>query len=522
VSLAQAVLQGVQAMTPAALRGGEQRSVTFDSNLLAALRTGGSMLSATGLPVTVEGSLRLSAVLGAVLLIADSLASVPLSLYEKLPNGGRRVKEEHPLHRILHDLANPIQTALDVRAMMLAHRLLYGNAYAEIEWDADGYPAALWPLDPQRVGIVLMADRRLVYTYWSDEFGGVALPAWRVHHQRGLTMRGMVGLSVIRTAMNAVGLGLATEEFGARYFVNGAAPSVVLSYPKALSPEQMKNLRASFEMQWAGLDNVHRIAVVGEGVKPELLKVPIEESQFLESRQFQVKEIARLFKLPPGLLGETETATYASAEQEVLRFREMTLGPWAERLEKEIFRDLLTADEQRTLFTQHTLAKLQATDLKTRFEAYQIGVLTGITTPNEARVMEDRNPLPGGDTLWMPLNMAPADQVVQGAKTGEKGSGAQRSDDLELRWLADIESRVRARVANDVRQAGAKALRQGGQARLHSWLVEQRSGWVMAGLAMLAPLAKMYSVDGELVRAWVLDESRRRCAELGEVEYVED
>jgi HK97 family phage portal protein len=503
----------------------ERREVTFDAKLLDALRSGGSVLSAAGVPVTVEGSLRLSAVLGAVLLIADSLASVPLSLYERLPGGGRRVRADHPLHQVLHDLANPLMTAFDVRSTMLAHRLLYGNAYAEIEWDADGYPVALWPMDPQRVGIVMMDDHRLAYTYWSDAMGGVALPAWRVHHQRGLVMRGAVGLSPIRTAMNAIGLGLATEEFGARYFVNGAAPSVVLSHPSKLTPEATKNLRSSFEMQWAGLSNAHRIAVVGDGVKPELLSIPIEESQFLQSRQFQVKEIARIFKLPPGLLGETETATYASAEQEVLRFRELTLGPWAERFEKEIFRDLLTTDEQRTMFAQHTLAKLQATDLKTRFETYQISKNAGILTTNEVREMEDRNPVTGGDVLWMPLNMGPADQVAQEGTLGDGRRMIAPDDDLApaiAAWLADTESRVRVRVANDVRLGGAKARRKGGADGLSAWVREQQPHWIAAGRRMLAPLAAVTQVDAHLVREWVYDEWAARRAELEGGDDVED
>lgn len=496
----------------------EHRGADFAPGILETLRSGGSPLSAAGITVTADGSLRLAAVLGAVLLIAESLASVPLSLYERLPGGGRRLRDDHPLYRILHDLANPLQTAFDVRAQTLAHRLLYGNSYCEIEYSADGYPVALWPLDPQRVGVVEMEDRRLAYTYWSDTYGGLALPARFVHHQRGLSLRGFVGLSPIRTAMNAVGMGLAMEEFGARYFVNGAAPSVVLSHPAKLAPEAVKNLRASFEMQWSGLSNAHRIAVVGEGVKPELLTVPIAESQFLQSRQFQIKEIARIFRTPPGLLGETETTTYASAEQEILRFRELTLGPWAERAEKEIFRDLLTEDEQRTLFAQHTLAKLQATDIKTRHESYQISKNIGILTTNEIREMEDRNPVAGGDVLWMPLNMAPADQVSagRGANTGGARRDASHGDIAEM-WLREIESRLRGRVANDVRQVGAKALRRGGAGGLDGWSAAQRGDWIEAGLEMLTPLLAAVSLDGDAgqrVGAWVDDEILARCAEL--------
>lgn len=503
----------------------ERRSVTLDQRVLDALRAGGSALSAAGVPVTVDGSLQLASVLGAVLLIAESLASVPLSLYERLPGGGRRLRDDHPLHRLLHDLANPLQTAFDVRAQTLAHRLLYGNSYCEIEYSDDGFPVALWPLDPQRVGVVAMEDRSLAYTYWSDSYGGLALPARRVHHQRGLAMRGFVGLSPIRTAMNAVGIGLAMEEFGARYFVNGAAPSVVLSHPAKLGPEAVKNLRASFEMQWAGLNNAHRIAVVGEGVKPELMTVPIAESQFLQSRQFQVKEIARIFRTPPGLLGETETATYASAEQEVLRFRELTLGPWAERAEKEIYRDLLSDSEQRTFFAQHTMAKLQATDLKARYETYQISKNIGILTTNEIREMEDRNPVSDGDVLWMPVNMAPADQIAAG-RGGIAGNGQGRSEtdggNLADAWLREIEGRLRGRVANDVRQGGARALRLGGADGLAGWLVSRRAGWLDAGREMLAPLLAMIPMDAvQLAGEWIDDEAKARCAQLG-AEHVEN
>jgi HK97 family phage portal protein len=501
----------------------ERREVTFDSRLLESLRGGGSVLAAAGVSVTVEGALRLSAVLGAVLLIAESIASVPLSLYERTPNGGRRVRSDHPLHRLLHDQANPILTAFDVRATMMAHRLLYGNAYAEIEWDRNGYPVAIWPLDPLRVGVVMTQAGELAYTYWSDEFGGVALPARRVHHQRGLLLRGYQGLSPIRTAATTVGLGIATEEFGARYFVNGAAPSVVLSHPAKLTAEALRNLRTSFEMQWSGLSNAHRIAVVGEGVKPELLSVPIDESQFLESRQFQVKEIARLFKIPVGLLGETDTATYASAEQELIRFRELTLAPLAEHLEKEIERDFLTADEQRTLFTKHILEKLQGTDLKTRFETHQIAKNTGLFSTNEIREMEDRNPVEGGDELWMPLNMAPASIAAKTTAYGQilEENSAQQPD-VGAAWLADIENRVRARVANDVRLSGTKAMRKNKLEGFDLWAREQVAQWLTAAMRMLTPLSEVATVDSRQALRWIDEELAAQRALLEENDHAED
>ena len=154
--------------------------------------------------------------------------------------------------------------------------------------------------------------------------------------------------------MNAVGLAIATEEFGSRYFADGA-PSMVLSHPGKLTPDAMRNLRASFENQWSGLSNAHRVAVVAEGVKPDSFSIRADEAQFLETRAFQVAEICRLFNVAPGLVGAAETQTYASAEQDMIRFRELTLGPWAEALEKRIAADLLTDDERRGMFVQHKL-----------------------------------------------------------------------------------------------------------------------------------------------------------------------
>ncbi|MBK8799614.1 MAG: phage portal protein [Anaerolineales bacterium] len=211
------------------------------------------MRSSSGIAVTPANSLRSTTVMACVTLISRSLASVPLVLYER--NGdGRRTAENHPLYSLLHDLANPLQTAMEVRESLFANCLLYGNGYAEIEWGEDGYPVALWPLPSDRIGVQITRDRQLVYTYYSDESRLVLLPKWRVHHMRGLAINGVLGMSPIREAMNAVGLDIAVEDFGSLYFGNGARPSLVLSHPAKLTPEAMKNLRASFEAQWSGLE----------------------------------------------------------------------------------------------------------------------------------------------------------------------------------------------------------------------------------------------------------------------------
>lgn len=487
--------------------------------------------SAADVQVTPQEALTLSTVQACVNLIARSLASVPLVLYRR-DGSGRQVAADHPLYPLLHDLANPVQTAYDVRSTLFANVLIYGNAYAEIEWSEDGYPLALWPLAPEQVQLYVTANRSLVYRVTGDTFGIDTnvrwLPPSRVHHLRGLVTQGLLGISPLRAA-NAIGLAVATERFGARYFGSGAQPSIVLQHPGKLTPEAMRNLRASFEAQWSGSTNAHRIGVVGEGVKAEMMRIAPNEAQFLETRAFQVAEICRIFGVSPGLVGASETATYASAEQDLIRFRELTLGPWAEAHEKAILRDLLIGPEQRDMFARYMLSKLQATDLKTRYDTYMTAKQAGLLTTNEIREMEDYNPVAGGEELWMPLNMAPASVVA--AQAGEVNNGTVAADlparaaapaaladgtadALTTAWLADVEQRVRARVANDVRQAGVKALRRNGGDGLAAWADEMTPAWQAAGQEMLRRMTTITRVDAEQVTTWVQDEYRRRAAEV--------
>jgi HK97 family phage portal protein len=474
--------------------------------------------SPAGVTVTPDAALGVTTVMSCVTLIARSLASVPLVLYRREGETGRHPAVSHPLYPILHDLANPLLTAFDVRQTLFAAVLLYGNAYAEIEWGSDGYPAALWPLPPDGVELWVTPDQRTIFYKVREDNGHIkTLAPYQVHHLRGLMTQGLLGISPLRAA-NAIGLAMATEQFGSKFFGQGAHPSIVLSHPGKLTPEAVKNLRASFEQQWAGLGNAQRVAVVGEGVKPEPMRIPPNEAQMLETRAFQVQEICRIFNVSPGLVGAAETQTYASAEQDMLRFRELTLGPWAEAEEKCIHRDLLTPEEQRTYFAQHKLSKLQATDLKTRYESHQIAVLSGLETPNERRQLEDMNPIAGGDDLWMPLNMALASQVAKQAVEAPASAAIEddqaddspdsstdntAAEELARAWVADVQRRLLARIENDVRQQGAKTLRNGGRLGLSEWGETQQMDWRRAGEEMLAPVLAAGPAPAADVAAWV-------------------
>jgi len=497
--------------------------------------------SAAGVTVTPAESLSVSTVQACVSLIARSLASVPLVLYRRTADGGREPAEEHPLYSILHDLSNPLQTAFEVRQLLFVGVLLYGNGYAEIEWGADGYPSALWPLAPDQVQLYTTGNREIVYRVEGDTFGHNStvrwVPSWRMHHLRGLASSGLLGLSPLRAA-NAVGLAIATEEFGARFFAQGARPGYILSHPGQLSDKAFQRLQSSWNDVSA---NAHKTKIVEAGIKVEKTGVAPDEAQFLETRAFQVAEICRIFNVSPGLVGAAETQTYASAEQDMIRFRELTLGPWAKNHRAAIQRDMLTDDERQDYFVQYKLSSLQATDLLTRYQAHQVALLTGFATQNEVRALEDMNPVEGGDDLWRPLNMGVTGQpdpaavdasgdmsndndadeeqagengqrsTVNGQLSTEETPGKSEISALLDAWVGDVRQRLIARVVNDVRQGGAKALRNGGRLALQEWGEEHMHDWRTAGDAMLASVP---GADAGAVGEWVTSAYQAAVKEL--------
>lgn len=490
--------------------------------------TGGPRLrSDAGVTISPATALTISTVQACVTLIARSLASVPLVLYRRTANDGRTPAVEHPLYGLLHDVANPAQTAFEVRQMLFVSALLYGNGYAEIEWGADGYPVALWPLSPEQVQPWVSSDRRLIYQVHGDTFGVDARVRWladrQIHHVRGLSVQGLLGLSPLRAA-NAVGLAMATEEFGARFFAQGARPGFILSHPGQLTDRAFQRLQSAWDN--GGGENAHRTKIVEEGMKVEKVGISPDEAQFLETRAFQVAEICRIFNVSPGLVGAQETQTYASAEQDLIRFRELTLGPWARNHEAALQRDALLADEQGDHFVEYKLSALQMTDLKTRYEAHQIGLQNGFFTQNEVRAIENMNPVAGGDALWRPLNMTeigaddaelqeapPVDAVkvppmaddddAEDAREAALLEQAGLAADLTNAWVADARRRLEGRIANDVRQAGAKALRTGGREGLSEWGETMIHEWRTAGDEMLTALRGVRPGAEPDVAAWV-------------------
>jgi len=436
-----------------------------------------------------------------VSVLSGSVAQMPLKLYRRLKRG-KMVADDHPLYHLLHDRPNPYMSAFALRETMMAHLLTWGNAYAEIEWTDAGYPAAIWPLLPDRMDVRIV-DRQPVYVYRPDSINPVQLPRWRVFHIPGLGYDGLIGYSPIRMQMQTLGGERAQAEFGWRFFANGARPGVVLKHPGKLSDQARRNLRDSWSAQHSGVDQSHRTAILEEGMSIEAIGIPPEEAQFLETRQFTKREIASIYRVPPHMLGDTQTATYASAEQFSRDFVVFSLGEWLRRWEENIALQLLLDRESQDLFPQFVRDSLIITQTGERMAAYAAAIQHGILTPNEAREKENLNPLPGGDDLLLPLNMQVADNMQAG----------QSNDDSLVRtaWLADMRARLTSRIANDVRQQGGKALRQGGTVAAETWGQGMQATWRAAGQEMIAKLRACGSdrrddhADTDTVDTWIAD-----------------
>ena len=362
--------------------------------------------SAVGKNVNEFTAMQTTAVYACVRILAESIASLPLHVYAYRGQGKERVPE-HPLYFLLHDSPNPEMTSFVFRETAMIHLLLWGNAYAQILRDGRGNVLRLYPLLPDKMEV--SRDSRtgeIYYTYtrsteenpnFTDK-GQITLRREDVLHIPGLGFDGLVGYSPIAMVKNAIGIALATEEYGAAFFRNGARPGGVLEHLGVL--KDPSKLRESWHAVYGGAMNTGRIAVLEEGVKYQQIAIPPEEAQFLETRKFQIDEIARLYRVPPHMIGDLEKSSFNNIEQQSLEFVKYTLNPWVVRWEQSLQKALLTDKEQKEYFIRFKVDGLLRGDYKSRMEGYAIGRQNGWLSANDIRSLEDMNPIEsteGGD-----------------------------------------------------------------------------------------------------------------------------
>jgi HK97 family phage portal protein len=358
----------------------------------------------SGDKVSPSTAIRNPSVLACVRVLSESVASLPLKLYRMTP-AGKDVATDHPLHSVLHDMANTEMTSFELRETLMANVLLWGNAYCEIEMNGRADVLGLWPLPPDRTWPQRHADGSLWYHTRGSGGAVTALPSYRVWHVRGLSTNGVLGLSPITLAREAVGLSNAGETAASRYFTNGARPGGVISHPGKLSPQAAKNLSTTWNEAHQGLSNTSRVAILEEGMKWSDTGMPWKDAQFLETRQFQAEEIARIFRVPQHMIGILTHATFSNIEHQAIEFVVHSLRPWLVRLEQSISRDLIGVVERKTLSPSFIVDGLLRGDTASRFAAYAIARQWGWMSPNDVRTLENLNPIDGGDQYLTPLNM---------------------------------------------------------------------------------------------------------------------
>lgn len=392
----------------------------------------------SGKPVNERTAMQTTAVYACVRILAEAVASLPLHVYEYQDDGGKKLVHDHPLYYLLHDEPNSEMTSFVFRETLMSHLLIWGNAYAQIIRDGAGRVLGLYPLLPDKMD-VQRDDRGNIYYVYSrnsdenpmfKEYGDIRLKAEDVFHIPGLGFDGLIGYSPIAMAKNAVGMTLACEEYGASFFANGANPGGVLEHPGVL--KDPSKVRESWNSVYRGVNNAHKIAVLEEGMKYQQIGIPPEEAQFLETRKFQINEIARLYRIPPHMVGDLDKSSFSNIEQQSLEFVKYTLDPWVIRWEQSLQRSLLLPGEKGKYFIKLNVDGLLRGDYQSRMNGYAVGRQNGWFSANDIREMENMNPIPdeqGGNLYLINGAMTKLEDAGAFAKTdtGQQNTPAQEN-----------------------------------------------------------------------------------------------
>jgi HK97 family phage portal protein len=383
-----------------------------------------------GKNVNERTSMQITAVYSCVRILSEAIAGLPLHLYESSGDGAKKKATENPLYTLLHDEPNPEMTSFVFRETLMTHLLLWGNAYAQVIRNGKGEVVALYPLMPNRMTVDRDENGQIYYEYQVSNSDAptlngttVILPPSQVLHIPGLGFDGLVGYSPIAMAKNTIGMTMACEEYGAKFFANGASPGGVLEHPGTVKdPER---IRTSWQAAFGGSQNAGKVAVLEEGMKYTPITISPEQSQFLETRKFQIDEIARIFRIPPHMVGDLEKSSFSNIEQQSLEFVKYTLDPWVSRWEQSINRRLLTTAEKQTMFVKFNVDGLLRGDYQSRMNGYAVGRQNGWMSTNDIRALENMDLLSdeqGGNLYLINGNMTKLSDAGIFAGTSSLGS----------------------------------------------------------------------------------------------------
>ena len=446
--------------------GAQLRSYTrgpYSLKSIEAALAGNGAPSSAGVAVTEQSALNYAPVWAAVSLISGDVGSLPLVLYKRLKGGGKERYEDHSLYRILHDTPNPEMTSVAFRRTLQAHALTWGNGFAEIERDGADRPKYLWPLAPDACQPFRDSQQRLMYRVRNPGGGDVVFQPRDILHVPGLGFDGTTGYSVIAKARESIALGIAAEKFGGTFFGNGASFGGVFSHPTKMEDKAVKNWQDSVNARHEGVERAHKFLLVQGGMKYDRLGIPPNDAQFLETRQFQITEIARWFNVPPHKIGDLSRATFSNIEQQAIEYYTTTLIHWLRAWEQELMFKLVSPLERNTQVIEHVVEGLLRGDAAGRADFYGKLYNIGAITPNEIRALENMNPLAGGDVSYVPFNMVPADRVNEvldaNIKAKTTPTPAPQPDPAAANRIAELEEELRKEIDHSGRRDAAQELR---------------------------------------------------------------
>ena len=410
--------------------------------------------STSGKTVTERSAMQMTAVYSCVRILAEAIAGLPLHLYTYKEDGGKEKAIGHPLYLLLHDEPNPEMSSFVFRETLMTHLLLWGNAYAQIIRNGKGEVVALYPLMPNRMTVDRDSSGQLFYSYQMNnsdaptmKTGTVILKPSDVLHIPGLGFDGLVGYSPIAMAKNAIGLAIATEEYGAKVFANGATPGGLLEYPGTVKDPD--RVRESWNKGFSGSQNAGKVAILEEGMKYTPISIAPEQAQFLETRKFQINEIARIFRVPPHMVGDLEKSSFSNIEQQSLEFVKYTLDPWVVRWEQSLSRALFTPEEKKKYFFKFNVEGLLRGDYQSRMNGYATARQNGWMSANDIRELENLDRIPaeeGGDLYLINGNMLP---LVHAGAFADIDSGKEESEpDEQSEEVLEVEKSGRRRTGS--------------------------------------------------------------------------
>lgn len=374
---------------------------------------GGGSRTESNEVVTPLTAMQTSTVFACVRILSEQVGKTPLNTFEKLTQGkGKQLALDLPVYDLLELAPNPEMTAMSFKQAVTAQALLWGAGYAEIQRNGGGQPIALWPRGAWATKPVRKGNQ---LAFECTEGGATRYIAPEdMLYLPYLTLDGITGLSPIAYARQTIGMNLAMDKFGARFFGNYAMPKVAIETDRPMKPEDKTQARQDWEALQSGA-NQHRTAILDNGMKVKALSIPPEDAQFLESRAFTKREICAMFGVPPQMLADLEKAIKSTTEQQGIEFLQYTLSAHFERWVQEVRRKLLPRQgaNARRYTASFDVSDLLRPDAGTRQGYYQSGIQNGYLTQDEVREMEDRNPYPGelGSTPAIQLNMQPLDRL---------------------------------------------------------------------------------------------------------------